>query len=93
MLAIQQQNWCDKKRYLIVHEHGSVQLELFFEKQEDFGGTAYIWGLWVDEGHRRLGIAKELLNMAESISRDLGHDAVYMEWQLANNHRLQRLYP
>lgn len=83
---IQIQKWTGKTRYLIVQETelgaGSIQLELYDEPQEFGGqwGTAFLWGLWVDRPLRRNGMAKVLMNLAEMIAADNGHDAIFLEW-------------
>lgn len=48
--------------------------------QEDFGGTAFIYALWVEPQARRKGEAKKLLERAEDIAREAGHKAVRLEW-------------
>lgn len=83
-MIIHKQEWSSCTRYLIVHKHGSVQLELYSEKQK-FGGTAYIWALWVEEAHRREGIATQLITLAEDLAKQEGHDAVYLEWNKADS--------
>lgn len=82
-MIIQVQKWYGHLRYLIIHSYGSVMLDLFPEAQE-FGGTAYIWGLYVGERDRRKGIATILLDEAEHIAKTNNHDAVFMAWELKN---------
>lgn len=78
----QQQVWSSKTRWLITdtQNRGSVQLELYPEKVEEFGGTAFIYALWVDPQHRRNGVAAMLLNRAEQIAAEQGHSSVCLEW-------------
>lgn len=83
-MNILRQYWSAYTRYLMTHEAGSIMLELFPETQKNFGGTAYIWGLYVAEPHRRKGIATMLLDQAEHIARKEGHDAVFLEWEEKN---------
>ena len=82
---IQRQVWPEYTRYLITVEMpegvGSVQLELY-RKPQNFGGTAYIYSLWVDENIRRRGVAKILMDTAERIAFDNYHDDVYLEWSI-----------
>lgn len=70
------QEWRDYPRHLIVNEFGSVQVELYKEPQW-FGGTAFIYGLWVNPEHRRQGHATQLLARAEEVVRADGHSSVY----------------
>lgn len=82
----QRQRWPNKVRYIITEEtpigSASVQLELWDEPQDwdGFKGTAFIWGLWVDEPIRRKGYATRLMDRAEQIAKENGHDAVFIEW-------------
>lgn len=76
----QRQDWHDLTRYLLMSNGGSVQLELFHEPQGRFGYTAYIYGLWVNKPRRRRGSATLLLNRAEEIARQAGHQAVFLTW-------------
>lgn len=86
-MTIQKQDWSDHTHYLIVHEYGSVCLDVYPEKQESFGGTAYIWGLFVFKGDRRKGIGKILLEEAEYYARRAGHESVVLEWKLKDTPR------
>jgi len=82
MTQIQRQKWHDYTRYVIFDTSGgSVQLELYPEIQK-FGGTAFIYALWVDKSCRRRGMAKRLLDRAEGIAKQEGHEAVMLEWEL-----------
>lgn len=79
-MLIQIQTWHDFKRVLIANSHGSVQVELYDEKQE-WGGTAFIYGLWVEPQYRRQGEAKALLRIAEDMAGKMGHKSVMLEWK------------
>lgn len=79
----QKQVWNNKIIYLIADEYGSVQLELYKERQR-FGGTCWLWDLFVLPEHRRQGHAKQLLRRAEEIARAEGHKSVIMEWEEEN---------
>ena len=83
-IAIQVQHWCEYTRYILTHEYGSVFLDLHSEKQESFGGTAYIWGLYVDSYCRRKGIGKALLEEAERCAQLEGHKSVVLDWEQKN---------
>lgn len=78
----QQQTWSEKTRWLIIDSknRGSVQLELYPEKVEEFGGTAFIYALWVSPQYRRNGVAAMLLARAEQIAAEQGHESVCLEW-------------
>lgn len=69
-------------------------MELYREPQDEFGATAYIYALWIDEEHRCKGEAKKLLQRAEQIAKDAGHVAVFLEWKEADSPRevYQHLY-
>lgn len=65
---IQYQKWKDEIRILITDEenHGSVQIFIPLYVSDIFGkADALIYALYVDEIHRRHGIAKHLLQLAE----------------------------
>lgn len=79
MLIEQQQNWHDHTRFLIADRFGSVQLETYAEKQA-FGGTAFIYALWVEPADRHKGCAYILLNRAERIAAEHNHSTVILEW-------------
>jgi len=82
MIHVQKQKWTDFTRCIVVDtDGGSVQIELYSTKQ-DWGGTAFIYGLWVEPECRRKGIAGRLLDIAEAIVREAGHKSVTLEWKL-----------
>ncbi|MCM1225129.1 MAG: GNAT family N-acetyltransferase [Lachnospiraceae bacterium] len=80
----QRQEWNNKVIYLISNEYGSVQLELYKDKQ-NFGGTCWLWDLFVVPEHRRQGHAKRLLKRAEEIAKNEGHKSVFLEWEAVNS--------
>ncbi len=80
----QRQEWNSKVIYLIADEFGSVQLELYKEKQ-NFGGTCWLWDLFVLPEHRKQGHAKRLLKRAEEIAKTEGHKSVFLEWEAVNS--------
>ncbi len=80
-MTIQKQEWSDRTRYLIGHEYGSVFLDLYPEVQENFGGTAVIWALFVFPRDRRKGIGKILLEEAEFYAKREWHKSVVMDWE------------
>ena len=82
MIIIQKQTWHSHTRYIIFDtEGGCVQINLYTEKQ-DFGSTACIYALWVDENSRRKGIATRLLDRAEEIAKREGHKSITIDWYL-----------
>jgi ribosomal protein S18 acetylase RimI-like enzyme len=88
MIVIQKQPWHDFTRVIIMQVHeskpvavASVQIDLY-EKEQCWGGTAYIYGLWVDKDIRRRGIAKTLLMLVEKYAKQNGHKSVILEWNL-----------
>lgn len=65
---IQKQTWKDEIRILITDEknHGSVQIFIPLYVSDIFGkADALIYALFVDDTHRRRGVAKHLLQLAE----------------------------
>jgi ribosomal protein S18 acetylase RimI-like enzyme len=79
-IRTQRQEWHDVTRYIIYTDEGTVQLELFNHNNTMYGGTAYIYNLWVNEGARRQGIAKALMQRAEDIAKENGHKSVLLCW-------------
>jgi len=45
--------------------------------------TAYIWALWVEEAYRLQGKGNRLMNRAEGIAREAGHNAVFLHWSIS----------
>lgn len=86
-MTIQKQKWRDSARYIIIHQYGSVFLDLYPEKQESFGGTAFIWGLYVSSYKRRIGIGRALLSEVEKCAKLEGHKSVVMDWELKDTPR------
>ena len=63
---IQRQEWKDEVRILIIDNYGSVQLSIpFYHNKLTGKADALIHTLYVDIKHRRQGIAKRLLHLAE----------------------------
>ena len=65
---IQKQTWKDEIRILITDEEhiGSVQISIPLYVSDIFGkADALIYALFVDDNHRRCGVAKRLLQQAE----------------------------
>ncbi len=85
-IKVQEQIWSDFTRHLIYTVGGSVQLE-FYDPPADDGTTAYIGNLWVDESHRRKGIATALMDKAEEIARERQHEHVTLFWAILSTPR------
>ncbi len=79
-MIIQCQVWYDYTKYLIVDDYGAVQLELCNEEQW-YGGSAFIYGLYVCPPYRRNRHADALLNQAEFCAKRKGYQAVFLEWE------------
>lgn len=91
-MKIQEQKWHDFTRLLIavynpIEIVGSVQVELYSETQDEYGTTAYIYGLWVDEHSRKKGIATTLMDAAESKIKKRGHKKATLQWKLQDTPR------
>jgi GNAT superfamily N-acetyltransferase len=70
---IQKQTWKDEIRILITDEEnlGSVQIGIPFYVSNIFGkADALIYALFVDNNHRRNGVAQRLLQLAVEWSED-----------------------
>lgn len=66
---IQKQSWKDEIRILITDEEnlGSVQISIPLYVSDIFGkADALIYALFVDNNHRRNGVAKSLLQLADN---------------------------
>lgn len=79
-MIIQRQTWHSMTRLLIAERKGSVQVEMYAKKQR-WGGTAWIYGLWVEPEYRRQGKADELLTVAEDMAAQHNHKSVMLEWK------------
>lgn len=63
---IQKQTWKDEIRILITDELSSVQIFIPLYVSDLFGkADALIYALFVDNNHRRKGVAQHLLQLAE----------------------------
>ena len=82
-MIIHKQTWHSMTRMLIAERKGSVQVEMYAKKQR-WGGTAWIYGLWVEPMYRRQGKADELLTVAEDLAAQYGHKSVMLEWRQQN---------
>ena len=80
---IQKQTWKDEIRILITDEEnlGSVQISIPLYVSDIFGKTeALIYALFVDGTHRRCGVAKHLLQLAEQQAKQNGVKTIGLEF-------------
>lgn len=79
-INVQVQYWSELKRYLLITEGGSLQIEIYPDPRGEQGVRAFMYALWVDEKYRRKGIATRLIEKAESIVADERIRSVFLEW-------------
>ena len=80
---IQKQSWKDEIRILITDEEnlGSVQISIPLYVSDIFGkADALIYALWVNVVHRRNGVAKHLLQLAEQQAKLNGVKTIGLEF-------------
>lgn len=80
--------WADTKNVVVsLYEAGEplhtqigiIEVRLF-RGESKYKGEAYIWNLWVSEGHRRKGCGRALLSDALNLAMLDGCRAVMLEW-------------
>lgn len=81
---IQEQKWLFGKRYLFVDpkQRGSVMVETYKDEkiQEKIeGADAFLCALWVDKIYRKQGVAKSLMELAESYAKLKGIKTLALE--------------
>lgn len=79
--------WADTKNVVVsLYEAGDPQVQIgivevrLFRGESKYKGEAYIWNLWVSEGHRRKGYGRALLSDALDLAMLDGCSAVTLEW-------------
>ena len=80
---IQKQTWKDEIRILITDEEnlGSVQISIPLYVSDIFSkADALIYALFVDDTHRRNGVAKRLLQLAEQQAKFNGVKTIGLEY-------------
>ena len=80
---IQKQTWKDEIRILITDEEnlGSVQISIPLYASDIFGkADALIYALFVDNNHRKCGVAKHLLQLAEQQAKLNGVKIIGLEF-------------
>lgn len=78
-LRCDKQVWSNMTRYLLISEHGSVQLECYPEEQ-NFKSRVWLYGLCIDEKFRRRGFATDLMIAALDLLRAEGYENVSLDW-------------
>ena len=59
---------------------GVVELAVY--KHGEHEGEALVWNLYVDEPHRRKGLARKLMDEAHKTAKHLGAKVTALEWSL-----------
>jgi GNAT superfamily N-acetyltransferase len=59
---------------------GVVELAVY--KRGEHEGEALVWNLYVDEPHRRKGLARKLMDEAHMTAKHLGAKVAALEWSL-----------
>ena len=82
--------WKDKDNVIISLWHlnerddteqvGVVELAVY--KHGEHEGEALVWNLYVDEPHRRKGLARELMDEAHKTAKHLAVKVTALEWSL-----------
>ena len=79
--------WTDTKNVVVsLYEAGDPQVQIgiievrLFCGESKYKGEAYIWNLWVSEGHRRKGYGCALLSDALDLAMLNDCKAVTLEW-------------
>ena len=81
--------WKDKDNVIISLWHydydsseqvGVVELAVY--KHGEHEGEALVWNLYVNEDHRRKGLARKLMDEAHKTAKHLGVKVTALEWSL-----------
>ncbi len=82
--------WKDKDNVIISLWHlnerddteqvGVVELAVYNHGEHE--GEALVWNLYVDEGHRRKGLARQLMDEARKLAKHLGAHTCALEWSI-----------
>jgi GNAT superfamily N-acetyltransferase len=73
----------DSVVYEAAYQVGVVELAVY--KHGEHEGEALVWNLYVDEDHRRKGLARELMDEAHKTSKHLGAKVTTLEWSLKDS--------
>ena len=86
--------WKDKDNVIISMWHGDGDtaqqvgvVELSVYKHGKHEGEALVWNLYVDEDHRRKGLARRLMDKAHKTAKHLGAHTCVLEWSLRESPR------
>ena len=72
-----------KDGYSVSEQVGVVELAVYKHGEHD--GEALVWNLYVDEPHRRKGLARELMDEAHKTAKHLGVKVTALEWSLKDS--------
>ena len=75
--------WNRDENYNDTEQVGVVELAVY--KHGEHEGEALVWNLYVDEGHRRNGLARELMDEAHKTAKHLGVKVTALEWSLKDS--------
>ena len=64
---------------------GVVELAVY--KHGEHEDEALVWNLYIDEAHRRKGLAKQLMEEAHKTAKHLGAKTCVLEWDLKESPR------
>lgn len=78
-LQEQLQHWPDYTRCLLTSGYASVQMEMYEDRQW-FGGTLFLYALWVNEDARLQGHGTAMLKLAEETAIKHGHKTIHLEY-------------
>ena len=70
--------WNDE--HFVSEQVGVVELAVY--KHGEHEGEALVWNLYVDEEHRRKGLARTLMDEANKTAKHLGAKVTALEWSL-----------
>ena len=85
--------WKDKDNVIIsmwfMNERDDVEqvgvVELAVYKNGEHKDEALVWNLYVDEPHRRKGLARKLMDEAHKTAKHLGVKVTALEWSLKDS--------
>ena len=72
--------WDRDENYNDAEQVGVVELAVY--KHGEHEGEALVWNLYVDEDHRRKGLARKLMDEAHKTAKHLGAKVTALEWSL-----------
>lgn len=80
-IITQKQQWHNFSRFIIMTDYGeaSAQLELF-DTMQDYGATAFVYGVWTNPGLRRNGLGSMVIQKAEEIARMCHHEYIHLHF-------------